>query len=118
MSFDHLPEGTAGLTNGQHIWLAKGMQQTERRCVMTHELVHIDLGHYRCQTPASELAVRVETARKLISFEALTSALKWSNHPGELAEDLWVTEEVLIDRIEYLTTAERRALTMTFEEAS
>lgn len=116
VSFDHLPENTAGLTNGQHIWLAKGMQQTERRCIMAHELVHIAMGHDKCQTTAAELVVRVETARNLITIEALKNALMWSRHPSELAEDLWVTEEVLADRIEYLTTLELGTLSNLEED--
>lgn len=117
VSFDHLPEGIAAFTDGQHVWMTKGMQQTERRCVITHELVHISMGHDRCQTTAAEIVVRVETARKLISLTALAAALRWSRHPSEIADELWVTEEVLTDRLDYLTTAELSVLNQINEDS-
>lgn len=43
--------------------------QPERRCTLTHELIHIECGHSGCQPPAVELEVRVEAARRLIPLD-------------------------------------------------
>ncbi|GAA1048463.1 hypothetical protein GCM10009569_05820 [Arthrobacter russicus] len=100
-----------GRTNGiDTIWLDKNLQQVERRCVLTHELVHLRRGHTICQTTAAEIDVRVETARRLISLEALIAASRWSKSIPEVADELWVVPMVLTDRIEYLRAHERAAL--------
>ncbi|MCC0765675.1 hypothetical protein [Micrococcus luteus] len=46
-------------TNGADlVWLDPRMTQAERRCALTHELVHLEHGHRGCQPPAVEHAVR------------------------------------------------------------
>ena len=98
-------------TNGvDHIWLDKNLLQVERRCALTHELQHIYMGHTGHQKPRVELTVRVITARRLISFDALIRAARWAHGPEELADELAVTVDVLADRIDYLKGEERRAL--------
>lgn len=98
------PGATDGATR---IWLDPRMTQVERRCVLTHELVHLEHGHHGCQPPAVERAVRAETARRLVSAEALLAAAPWALSLDELADELWVTPLVLADRLEHLTAAER-----------
>ena len=46
-----------------------------------------------------EREVCFETARLLISFDHLERHAGWARSLGELAEELSVTEEVLIDRL-------------------
>lgn len=74
--------------------------QVERRCTLTHELVHLHHGHQGVQPSGVEAGVRAETARLLIPDVALESALCWSTDVYELAEELWVTEQVVRDRLE------------------
>ena len=106
------PHPTApGATDGRNvIWLDPRLLQVERRCVLTHELVHLEHGHRGCQPPAVEHAVRAETARRLVTLEDLERALPWSEHLEVLAEDLWVTPTVLVDRFAALTVHERAHL--------
>ncbi len=81
---------------------ARLVTQVERRCTLTHELVHLHHGHQGAQPSRIEAAVRAETARLLIPDDALESALCWSTDVFELAESLWVTEAVVRDRLEGL----------------
>ena len=104
------PAVPAGTDGEGIIWMDPRLNQVERRCVLTHELVHIEQGHRGCQPRAVEHAVRAETARRLITLEQLQDALPWALSAGELADELWVTEMVLFDRLAGLTAAERRAL--------
>ncbi|MCQ9367385.1 ImmA/IrrE family metallo-endopeptidase [Brevibacterium sp. 91QC2O2] len=107
-----LPPGMRGATNGIDIILlsTRLRLQPERRCTLTHELVHVDWGHTCGQSPAIESRVRRETARRLILPEHLEDAARWASSTAEAAEALWVTEDVLIDRLHCLTTSERDAL--------
>lgn len=86
------------------------LNQVERRCVLTHELVHLEHGHRGCQPPAVEIAVRREAARRLVRMEHLAAALPWAQDCDELADELWVTPMVLADRYDGLTETEMAAL--------
>lgn len=100
-----------GASDGRcRIWLDPRMSQVERRCVLTHELVHIHYEHRGCQPFAVERMVRVEAARCLISIEDLQRCAVWALSPAELADELWVTEMVLDDRLRNLTAGEWESL--------
>ena len=104
-------------TNGADlVWLDPRMTQAERRCALTHELVHLEHGHRGCQPPAVEHAVRAATARHLIMLEQLAAALPWSMSLDELAAELWVTPLVPTDRLAGLTRAERAHLAARIPE--
>ena len=103
----HAPAATDG-TN--RIWLDPVMNQIERRCALTHELTHIKYGHYGCQVPAIERIVRFETAELLVKLEHLQEHAPWAASLEELAEELSVTEAVLIDRLQLLDGDELQAL--------
>ncbi|WDF32213.1 ImmA/IrrE family metallo-endopeptidase [Arthrobacter agilis] len=107
-----LPEGVDARTNGvDRILMDKWLLQVERRCALAHELQHIRMGHRGHQCPRVELVVRVIVARRLISLEDLIAARQWSgNDLWEMAEELWVTPEVLWDRLNHLDGKERDAL--------
>lgn len=97
-----------GRTDGLSvIEIDRRLGQTERRCTLTHELVHIERGHTCAQPPVVEHAVCVETARRLIPLLALTTALAYSTDLDFAAWDLWVTRDVLDDRLDGLTGDER-----------
>lgn len=106
------PLSTApGATDGStRIWLDPRLNQVERRCVLAHELVHLERGHVGCQPRAVERAVRAEAARRLVTTEDLLAALPWSGSVEELAEELWVTPLVLADRLLLLSPEEAEAM--------
>lgn len=109
-----MPDLVPGRTNGVDIiWMDKRLDQVERRCTLTHELIHIERKHVGCQTASVELEVCLETARRLIPIETLASELRWSNCPDELADELWVTLDVLKDRVRGLTPDELALLVAT-----
>ena len=78
-----------------------------RRCNVQHEQVHLDLGHDGCQDEREEARVRRIAAQKLIGLPPLIEAARWAMSIQKLADELWVTPEVLLDRIRYLHPHER-----------
>lgn len=102
-----MPDDVPGRTNGiDMIWIDNRLQQLERRCVLVHELVHLERRHVGCQPASVERAVSIETARRLIPIEQLCRHAAWSRSLHELADDLWVTGNVLTDRLTSLTPEE------------
>lgn len=98
-------------TDGMHrVWIDPRANQVERRCLLAHELVHLERGHIGCQPPAVERTVRVETARRLVPLAQLQRHLSWARSSWELADELHVTEMVLRDRLEALSESERQLL--------
>jgi len=86
-------------TDGRRIWIDPAVTAVERRCFLAHEAIHIKHGHNGCQPPAVERQVCLEAAQFLVRFEDLLSVVSWSRCPAEMAEELDVTEEVLLDRL-------------------
>lgn len=108
----------SGLTDGiSTIWLDKRLFQVEKRCSLTHELIHIERGHTSRQSAAVEHQVRAETARRLIPLEELLRHKRWALSIEELADCLWVTPRVLCDRIENLKEPERAMFRSAFCDA-
>lgn len=103
----HAPAATDG---SSRIWLDPTLTQDECRCALTHELIHLQRGHHGCQSPAIERAVRTEAAHLLVSLEDLTLHAGWARCVSELADDLSVTEQVMIDRLQALDHAQHQAL--------
>lgn len=107
------------ITNGLDvIWIDKSALQVERRCSLTHELIHIERHHTSCQPPAIERSVRTEAARRLILISDLAKHLAWARSFDELADELWVTPEVLADRIANLDGRERELLSQVEIQSS
>lgn len=106
-----MPPGLRGATDGETaIWLERRLLQVERRCTLTHELVHVDLGHDCAQDAKSEASVRRITANRLIDWDALVDAFRWAHNAAEAADELWVTLDVLEDRLRFLSPIERALL--------
>lgn len=114
---DDLPPRVKGVTDGRDIWMSTKLIQVERRCTLTHELVHMDLGHSECQNEKVELRVRRITAAQLIDTADLIEACKWASAPEEIADELWVTLDVLEDRIRFLSPIERALIDHAIREA-
>lgn len=105
------PAGRLAATDGRRvIYMDPRQSQAQRRCAITHEQIHVERAHVGGCNRREERAVRAETARRLIALPALVSAYRWTRHPRELAEELWVTTEVLCDRLDHLTRTERAEL--------
>jgi len=102
----HIPAAT----DGNHIWVDPRMNQTEYRCAVMHELVHIAYGHTTCQPPIVEARVRAVTAGMLVPFENLVGAWRWAVTVDELADELNVTRLVLEDRLDGLTFKQQQQL--------
>lgn len=93
------------------------LSRVERRCVMAHELAHVDLGHHdqaagngpgtsriarRREREADELA-----AHRLLDLRRLADALAWALCPEEVADELDVTVDVVRRRIRNLTPEDK-----------
>jgi len=109
-----LPDRFMGLQLGRRIWLCATLTQAERRCTLTHELVHRERGP--AAAAAEERIVDEIAARRLITLTALTDGLRWSRHPRELAEHLWVDEPTLHTRMTTLDPLEVAELEHDLED--
>lgn len=105
---NRLPDHLMGLQRGARIWLCRTLTQAERRCTLTHELVHRERGLVADPKAAAreELIVDEIAARRLITTPALIDALRWTRHARELAEHLWVDEPTLHTRMTTLDPLE------------
>ncbi|WP_207387889.1 ImmA/IrrE family metallo-endopeptidase [Kocuria marina] len=100
-------ERLSGCTDGTAIWLDTHLTTTERRCTLTHELVHITRGHTGHQLPAIEAAVREETARLLVPWAALHASRGAQLEIWNLVQELGVTPpRMLADRIQHASAKE------------
>lgn len=104
---DDLPAGRLGRTvcSENKVYLAKGMDQAERRCTIAHETQHILRGPF----PASrrlqeELTIDRKVARLLMpSVKRVGHALAFHRADVEQAADeLWVDEPILNVRLSAL----------------
>lgn len=106
-----MPEDVLADTDGVTcIRLDSRLLQVERRIAIDHELAHIELGHTCGADPAQELAARRRSARRLIDIKDLAEAVRWTTDVSEVADTLWVTEDVLTTRMQHLHPAERHLL--------
>lgn len=113
-----LPRGLLGVTDGVSVWLARDQLQAERRCTLTHELIHIELDHHGCQPRAVERAVAIEAARRLVPIDDLCRVAVWARSTEEAAEELWVDVDTLLTRLESLTQGELDALDLVIRRRS
>lgn len=101
------------------------LTRIESRCVLAHELAHIDLGHHhqvagtgrgtgriarRNESEADQLA-----ARRLVNLHELVRRLLGASCRWEVADSLDVTEHLLTVRLEHLHPAERAYLKQRLE---
>lgn len=101
--------GRMGDTRGNTVCISASLSQAERRCTLTHELVHIERrGREHPNHDKEERIVELEAARRLINLQQLVDAFVWLRHPtpGELAEELWVDGTTLLCRMENLEPIE------------
>ena len=91
-----------GLVAERTIWLHSELTQAERRCTLTHELLHVEM------PDAAEDHVERETARRLITVDQLVDAFQWLRHPDvhSLADHLWVDPQTAANRMRHLDPIE------------
>jgi len=89
-------------TDGKHLFMDPTFFQDETLCALTHEAIHLERKHSGCQPPAVERDVQLEVARRLVPFENLQRVAGWAKTPAEMADELGVTEEVVMLRIQSL----------------
>jgi hypothetical protein len=94
------------------IALRAGTSAAQRRCTLTHELVHLERGIRDCGPWAAreERYVHSEVARRLISTELLMWAICDAGGTSDLArvaQSLDVDQETLDCRLELITGSER-----------
>lgn len=91
-----LADGYAGYTDGVDIYLDDRLDAIQTMCTLVHETVHLEWGHKGHQPEAVEMAVRYETARRLLpdyrAGECRGTTI------SEVAANLFVTRQVLMDR--------------------
>ena len=92
------------------IYIDPKLTAAETRCALMHELIHLELGHCGCQPSLVEREVQLMAARRLVSFEDLQRVAGWSRNPSEMADELGVTEQVVVDRMATLDGDQVQAL--------
>lgn len=107
----HPLAGRYGSTDGRAtIWMHPRQTRVEKRCTLTHELIHLERGHTSACHSAVERAVRAETARRLMHIDDLVDAYRWAMSFDEIAEECDVTRTVLFDRLGNLRPREAQEL--------
>lgn len=99
------------------------LDRVQRRCVLAHELAHVDLGHHQVAgngpgtdrlARRNERAADVLAAKRLVSIAQLVLVLPGASGQTEVAELLEVTPHLLEVRLEHLEPAERLRLAGLF----
>ena len=93
----------------ENIWILDGLTVAERRCTLTHELIHLERGDTGHQSDKVERLVERDAARRLIPFDNLLEA-DWGQSLEKIADDLWVDEATLEVRLATLGEAENELL--------
>lgn len=88
------------------------LNQVRRRCALAHELAHVERGDGECSfaNGKQEIEADLMAARWLIHREALLDALRWSDDKHEVADELWVTADLLQVRLDHLHPNEKHYL--------
>jgi hypothetical protein len=105
-----------GYTRYPVVVLRAGTSTAQRRCTLTHELIHLERGIRDCGPFAQreERLVHEEVARRLVPLRQLSAAVRGcGGNPDlrQLAAALDVDGETLRTRLRILTSAERHAVT-------
>lgn len=96
------------------ILLDRGLTQAQRRCTVSHEVIHAERGDTSCGPGRlgrrQERQVEHESARRLITIDDLVEALMWSQDERELADQLWVDVATIRVRLQSLTPEEHEEI--------
>jgi hypothetical protein len=100
-----LPEGVHGYTDGERIFVDDRLTAEQLMCTLMHESIHIERGQGTKQLESEEMAVRYETARRLLPLDRIAGVCK-SGPLSQTAKLLGVTKRVLMDRAATLTDSQ------------
>lgn len=103
-----MPDGVAAKTDGVNIWVDDRLNEIQEKCAIAHEEIHIERGHSTTQVEAVEMAVRYETAKRLLPLDAIVGVCKNGKSLAGIARELKVTRQVLMDRAATLTDEQAR----------
>lgn len=103
-----MPDGVPARTDGVDIWVDDRLDEIGVNCAVAHEMVHIEYGHSTLQSEAVEMAVRYETAKRLLPLDKIVGVCKNGKNLGSIARELGVTKQVLMDRAATLTDEQAR----------
>jgi hypothetical protein len=95
------------------VTLDKRLRQTERRCTIAHENLHITRGPVPDDpviVAREELVIEKMVARCLIPLDRLCETLAWAWTKHEAAEELWVDPQTLTTRLKHLHPCEAAVL--------
>lgn len=118
-----LPAGQAWwLPDEQAIVLDDRLNRVQRRCALTHELVHAERGDRTCVTPVlearQERRTHAEASRRLITLDDLFDGLLWAGwNDHDLAAHLDVDMPTLRLRCDVLTASERKSIDQRLRDA-
>jgi hypothetical protein len=101
--------------DGRLIALRADTSAAQRRCTLTHELVHLERGILDCGPwlQREEGLVHAEVSRRLIPLASLTAAIRalgGADDRAALAQWLDVDSETLTIRLSRMSSSERTAL--------
>lgn len=103
-----MPDGVPERTDGVDIWIDDRLDPIQEKCAIEHALIHIERGHSTLQSEAVEMAVRYETAKRLLPLDKIVGVCKNGKNLGAIARELGVTKQVLMDRAATLTDEQAR----------
>lgn len=110
IEFVDMDDEQRGCIRGDLIEINVEDLQAERRCTLTHELVHDERRIFPqdevLQAREEETVERI-AARRLIALDHLVDVLRWTRSTGEVAAELWVDVPMLQALGRSLTDAER-----------
>jgi hypothetical protein len=99
-----MPDGVAAMTDGVNIYADDRLNEIQLKCAILHEEIHIERGHGTHQVEAVEMAVRYETAKRMLPD--LAEGCGSGKTLAAAARDLEVTRQVLMDRAATFNDAE------------
>jgi len=98
-----MPDGVPSRTDGENIYVDDRLDEIGLRCAIEHEQIHIERGHCTLQNEAVEMSVRYETAIRLLPLDMIVGVCKEGRSLAQIARELRVTKQVLMDRAATLT---------------
>ncbi|MEO7259806.1 MAG: hypothetical protein ABI047_00825 [Jatrophihabitantaceae bacterium] len=101
--------------DGQLIALRADTSAAQRKCTLTHELVHLERGILDCGPwlAREEGLVHAEVSRRLIPLDSLAAAIRalgGADDPAAIAQWLEVDSETLATRLARMSSSERTML--------
>lgn len=103
----HLVRPSLGEWDGRRLVHLDGrLQQTERRCTLAHELVHLERGPCDPEDAREEQLVHELAARLLVTLDQLVDAILWGQGQPD-PDELWIDPATLLARVRALTDDER-----------